>query len=134
MRNSAIALIFFLTISSSHGYQAPAHHTGGSFFTQPDPIDFNNHVGWTQIFDGKSLDGWDGPSDVWHVQDGSIVGELSPEHPSGTTNIIWKGGQPANFMLKVEMKLEGTGANGGIQYRSLVVPPSAAQQVKYSRW
>ena len=26
-------------------------------------------------------------------------------------------------MLKVEMKLEGSGANGGIQYRSLNVPP-----------
>jgi hypothetical protein len=134
MRNSAIALGFLLLMSTSHGYQAPAHHTGGSFFTQPDPIDFDNHEGWKQIFNGKTLDGWDGPSEVWHVEDGCIVGESSPEHPSGTTNIIWKGGQPANFMLKVEMKLEGDGANGGIQYRSSLAPPRPNQKVNYPKW
>ena len=94
-----------------------------SRFVQPEPIDFNDHAGWTQIFDGKTLKGWDGPSEVWHVEDGAIVGVSSDEHPSGTTNIIWRGGTVGNFMLKVEMKLEGSGANGGIQYRSASVPP-----------
>ncbi len=92
-------------------------------FVQPEPINFDDHVGWTQIFDGKTLTNWDGPSDVWHVEDGSIVGESSPEHPSGTTNIIWRGGEPANFELRLEMKLEGEGANGGIQYRSSTIMP-----------
>lgn len=92
-------------------------------FVQPEPINFDDHVGWTQIFDGKSLAGWDGPSDVWSYEDGAIVGKSSPEHPSGTTNIIWKGGEPANFILKLEMKLEGAGANGGVQYRSHLKPP-----------
>jgi hypothetical protein len=102
----------------------PATHKGGGFhFVQPEPINFDDHQGWEQIFDGKTLKGWDGDTDVWHVEDGAIVGESSPEHPSGTTNIIWKGGQPANFELKLEMKLEGNGANGGVQYRSLLVPP-----------
>ena len=95
--------------------------TGG--FMQPDPINFDDHDGWTQIFDGKTLNGWDGPPDVWHVEDGAIVGESSAEHPSGTTNIIWRGGEPANFRLRLEMKLEGAGANGGVQYRSSIVPP-----------
>src|SRR5580658_2796021 len=92
-------------------------------FVQPEPINFDDHVGWTQIFDGKTLNGWDGDAEVWHVEDGAIVGESSPEHPSGTTNIIWRGGEPANFELKLEMKLEGDGANGGVQYRSISVPP-----------
>jgi hypothetical protein len=100
---------------------------GGSRFVQPDPIDFNDHEGWTQIFDGKTLNNWDGPSEVWHVEDGAIVGVSSDAHPSGTTNIIWKGGEVGNFMLKVEMKLEGTGANGGIQYRSALVAPQPRQ-------
>lgn len=91
---------------------------GGAGFSQPDPIDFNDHTGWKQIFDGKTLDGWDGPTDIWHVEDGAIVGVSTPEHPAGSTNIIWRGDEPANFELKLEMKLEGTGANGGIQYRS----------------
>lgn len=90
----------------------------GGRFVQPEPIDYNDHEGWTQIFDGKTLNGWDGPSEVWHVEDGAIVGVSSDAHPSGTTNIIWRGGEVGNFRLRFEFKLEGTGANGGVQYRS----------------
>jgi hypothetical protein len=100
-----------------------AHRPAPFHFVQPEPINFDDHEGWTQIFDGKSLNGWDGPSDVWHVEDGAIVGVSSPANPSGTTNIIWQGGEPANFELKLEMKLDGTGANGGVQYRSHMVAP-----------
>jgi len=104
--------------------KAPPHHPPPAFhFVQPEPINFDDHDGWVQIFDGKTLDGWDGRSDIWHVEDGALVGESSPDHPSGTTNIIWRGGEPGNFELKLEMKLEGSGANGGVQYRSLRVAP-----------
>ncbi len=103
VRPSVIALIYLFLIypfaGSQVAQQAPPRHAGGGF-TQPDPIDFNDHEGWTQIFDGKTLNGWDGSSEVWHVEDGALVGESSPEHPSGTTNIIWRGGEPANFELK----------------------------------
>ena len=115
------------------GTAGPARGSGDSAFTQPDPIDFDNHDGWTQIFDGKTLDGWDGPTDIWHVEDGAIVGESTPEDPSGTTNIIWRGGLPANFELKVEMKLEGTGANGGIQVRSANVAPDPPRPIPADR-
>src|SRR5579863_2878410 len=101
----------------------PRHPPQAFHFVQPEPINFDDHDGWVQIFDGKTLDGWDGRSDIWHVEDGAIVGESSSEHPSGTTNIIWRGGEPGNFELKLEMKLEGTGANGGVQYRSYHVEP-----------
>jgi len=101
----------------------PAPHRPQAFhFVQPEPINFDDHEGWTQIFDGKTLNDWDGASDVWHVEDGAIVGQSSAAHPSGTTNIIWRGGEPSNFELKLEMKLEGSGANGGVQYRSIRVP------------
>ena len=109
---------------SANAQQPAAPRPATSRFVQPEPINFDDHVGWTQIFDGKSLAGWDGPSDVWSYEDGAIVGKSSPEHPSGTTNIIWQGGEPANFVLKLEMKLEGTGANGGVQYRSHLHPPT----------
>ena len=117
------------------GTQAARASQGGGF-TQPEPIDFEDHEGWVQIFDGKTLKDWDGSPEVWHVEDGAIVGESSPEHPSGTTNIIWRGREPANFELKVEMKLEGAGANGGIQYRSLNVPPAPQQAStqSYAKW
>lgn len=89
-----------------------------SHFTQPDPVAFDDHAGWTRIFDGSTLKNWDGNPDVWHVENGAIVGESTPQHPSGTTNILWTGGQPKNFELKAEIKLEGANANSGIQYRS----------------
>jgi len=123
------ALLVAVAFAHSTGLTAqqpvvPAKKPAPFHFVQPEPIDFSDHEGWTQIFDGKTLNGWDGDTDVWHVEDGAIVGESSPEHPSGTTNILWRGGEPANFELKLEMKLEGNGANGGVQYRSLLVPPN----------
>ena len=131
-RHSFVAVICFAVIGASHA-QAPPHRAFPGF-SHPEPIDFNDHTGWTQIFNGKNLQGWDGSTEVWHVEDGALVAESSPEHPSGTTNIIWRGGQPANFELKLEMKLEGTGANGGVQYRSSNVPPNPGQKVKYPKW
>ena len=94
---------------------------GGGGFTQPDPIAFDDHAGWTSIFDG-SLKNWEGNPDIWRLEDGAIIGTSTPEKPSGTTYIIWKGGEPANFELKAEMKLEGAGLNSGIQYRSSILP------------
>jgi hypothetical protein len=123
--SAAIAFTALLLLPSSSAQQAATkpHKQPTWHFVQPEPIDFNDHAGWTQIFDGKTLSNWDGDTDVWHVEDGALVGVSSPVHPSGTTNIIWRGGEPANFELKLEMKLEGNGANGGVQYRSYHVEP-----------
>ncbi len=85
------------------------------------PRNFEDHTGFTQIFDGKTLNGWDGAPGIWSVEDGAIVGESKPDNPSGTTFIIWRGGQPSNFDLKMELKYEGSG-NSGVQYRSHVSP------------
>jgi hypothetical protein len=116
----SIAAAFTLCATAQQPAKPPA---GGTRFVQPEPIDFSNHEGWSQLFDGKTLNGWDGPADVWHIEDGAIVGVSSDAHPSGTTNIIWRGGEVGNFRLRFEFKLEGAGANGGVQYRSKNVPP-----------
>src|SRR5579864_1876336 len=97
-----LVIILFATpfvVSPVRAQQAPQGRGGGGFsMSQPDPIDFNDHSapGWVQIFDGKTLNGWDGAPDIWHVEDGAIVGQSSPDHPSGTTNILWRGGEPGN--------------------------------------
>ena len=122
----AIAVVSVAGSASVSAQQAAPkanHPPPNSPFVQPEPVNFEDHQGWTQIFDGKTLKDWDGPSDVWHVEGGALVGESSTEHPSGTTNMIWRGGEPANFRLRLEMKLEGSGANGGVQYRSITVSP-----------
>ena len=95
---------------------------GGGGFSQPEPIAFDDHQGWISIFDGTSLKNWEGNPEVWRLENGAIIGTSTADKPSGTTYIIWKGGEPKNFELKAEMKLEGAGLNSGIQYRSTILP------------
>jgi hypothetical protein len=83
--------------------------------------------GYQQIFDGKTLTGWDADPDFWRVQDGTIVGETRIDHqPKQNTFCVWKGGQPADFDLRLEYRLTGTNdGNSGIQYRSIERPDIA---------
>jgi hypothetical protein len=120
-----IAVFGFFQLAPISAQQATAPPDFSAFLRkfQPGPADFDDHTGWVQIFDGKTLDGWKGNPEIWHVADGAIIGESSPDKPSGTTNIFYTKAQPGNFMLKMEIKLEGAGANGGVQYRSQNVPP-----------
>lgn len=75
--------------------------------------------GFVSIFDGKTLDGWDGDPKFWSVADGAITGQTTAENPTqGNTFIIWKGGDIGDFELKLEYKI--IGGNSGIQYRSFV--------------
>jgi hypothetical protein len=129
---------FVLGCAVYGGSQQPAQQA--PVRQRPLPIDFEDHAGWKQIFDGRSLDGWDGNPDVWRVQDGAIVGQY--KSPRGTrdgqTFLILKDMQPADFELKLEIKLEGDGADSGIQYRSYLAPvtthPGAAPPAQDPRW
>ncbi|MGB6826948.1 MAG: DUF1080 domain-containing protein [Terracidiphilus sp.] len=86
-------------------------------FHQPDPIDFNDHTGYVQIFDGTSLKNWDGDPAVWHVEDGAIVGISTEEKPVQNSYIVFRGFKAKDFDLKLEIKVE-KGGGSGIQYRS----------------
>jgi hypothetical protein len=73
------------------------------------------------LFDGKTLDGWDGNPLHWHVEDGSIIGVNTKENPTkGNTFLIWKGGELKDFELTLECKIDS--GNSGIQYRSFIKP------------
>ena len=114
-------VILFMTISAALFAQAqPARPPGGGGNRGPviAPVE---EAGFRPIFDGKSLDGWDGDPGFWRVEDGAIVGETTKEHqPKQNTFIIWRGGSTGNFELKLDYKL--TGFNSGIQYRSIELP------------
>ena len=73
------------------------------------------------LFDGKSLDGWDGDPRFWSVKKGAIVGQTTEENPTkGNTFLIWKGGLLKDFDLTLDCKIDA--GNSGIQYRSFVKP------------
>jgi hypothetical protein len=80
--------------------------------------------GFKPIFDGKTLDGWDGDPKLWRVEDGLITGETTAENPLKTNNfLIWRRGEPADFELMAEFRMPNPGfANSGIQYRSRELP------------
>jgi hypothetical protein len=90
---------------------------GGLSFTLPEPIDFDDHQGYRPLFDGKSLKGWDGNPKFWRVEDGCIVGESTPQNPSGNSYLAYRDVEARDFTLKFEIKVEGSGGSG-LQYRS----------------
>jgi len=77
-----------------------------------------NEKGFKQIFDGKSLKGWEGDTKYWRAEEGYLVGEITPETLLKTNSfIVWQGGEPGDFELKGSFKITEKG-NSGINYRS----------------
>ncbi len=89
-------------------------------------------TGFHEIFDGKSLAGWDCDQDFWSVRDGVMVGETRADHqPKQNIFCIWKGGSPADFDLKLQYRLTGADTgNSGVQYRSVELPEVAKWVLK----
>lgn len=78
--------------------------------------------GFKSIFDGKTLNGWEGDTKYWRVENGNLVGEITPETLLKTNSFVtWKGGEPADFELKGEFNITEKG-NSGINYRSVKLP------------
>ncbi len=74
--------------------------------------------GFVRIFDGKNLNNWEGDTTYWRVENGSLVGEITPATVLKRNSfIIWRGGQPKDFELKTEFRITENG-NSGINYRS----------------
>lgn len=77
--------------------------------------------GFLPIFDGASLNHWDGNPEFWRIEDGTITGQTTEaKATAGNTFIIWRGGEVDDFELKLEYKI--IGGNSGIQYRSFELP------------
>ncbi len=100
------------------GQTGQAAGRGRGIYPQTEPDD---NAGFVPIFDGKTLNGWDGDPRFWRVENGEIVGETTPEKVVTLNNfLIWRGGTVRDFELKVEFRITGT--NSGIQYRSVELP------------
>jgi hypothetical protein len=77
------------------------------------------------IFDGRTLDGWETPEPgYWRIEEGAITGEITPTRPCTVNQyLVWKGGELADFELKLRSRLRGEGGiNNGFQFRSRVLP------------
>jgi hypothetical protein len=75
------------------------------------------------IFDGKTLNGWEGNTNFWRVEEGAIVaGWLERKQPHN--DFLATRREFGNFDLRLQYKIEGTNGfvNGGVQFRSQRVP------------
>jgi hypothetical protein len=78
------------------------------------------------LFDGKTLDGWEGDAKLWRVQDGCVTGGNATDQVKQNEFLATRADY-GNFILRLKIKLTGTEGfvNSGIQMRSTRVPNSA---------
>ena len=77
--------------------------------------------GFIKIFNGKNLEGWQGDTLYWRVQDGILTGEVTAATLLKRNSfIIWKTKQPENFELQVDYRVSAHG-NSGVNYRSVLI-------------
>lgn len=64
---------------------------------------------------------WDGDPAFWRAENGTLVGQTTEANTlKENTFVVWRGGEPADFELKLEYRMSAT--NSGIQFRSTHVP------------
>jgi len=112
-----LTLLFAIAATAFAQPAPPAQRRGPSL---PAPIAVDDRTGFTSIFDG-SMKGWDGDTKFWRAENNSLIGETSPENKlARNTFLVWRGGSPKNFELKLDFKMNST--NSGVQYRSVELP------------
>ena len=111
------ALVFVQGGSALQG-APPQGGRGGGVFAPITDVPYSDYTGYTNLWDGRTLNGWDGESDVWSIDNGAIHADTTKT--PGQHHIHYKGPNAVmkDFDLKVEFRISAAGANGGIQYRS----------------
>jgi hypothetical protein len=107
-RQSAIGLVATLSLLLVTGCETP--QSKKALKLEP---------GVESLFDGVSLDGWDGLPEHWMVEDGAITGYTEVDRPlNHNTFLVWNGGTVENFELRFKYRIFN--GNSGVQYRSQV--------------
>lgn len=77
--------------------------------------------GFRWLFDGKTLDGWEGKEKWFRIEEGAIVaGSLKEKIPNN--EFLCTKEKYGDFELRLQMRLKGEGNNAGVQFRSARVP------------
>ena len=88
------------------------------------PVAYDDYTGFTKLWDGQTLKGWDGETDVWSIDNGAIHADTEKTPGQHHIHYVGPGAIMKDFDFKVEMRISEMGANGGIQYRSRLLHPA----------
>lgn len=79
------------------------------------PLAGETEEGFTELFNGKDLSGWDGVEGAWTVADGAM--KCTGQREGKKNWLIWRGGEDLrDFELRLQFKF--TSGNSGVQVRS----------------
>jgi Domain of Unknown Function (DUF1080) len=71
------------------------------------------------LFDGTTLNGWEGADGLWRIEDGAITGETTKgKKLKENSFLIWRVGKVADFTIEFHYRILSDSANSGLQYRS----------------
>ena len=128
----AVVLLILLSSATVYGQDgAPGATYVPKQSDRPEPM-IGDEPGFESIFNGRNLDGWSGNPTYWRVENGALVGEITPETlVKSNTFIIWQGGEPEDFELKLEYRISALG-HSGIHYRSVVIPAPVTPDNQFS--
>ncbi len=112
MRRMAVALI--VTVPSLATARAQSCGVGDNRLTAAEEQD-----GFVLLFDGQSLEGWEGDQALWQIEDGMIVGRHNGSIERNQF-LSYMHAAPAfsDFVLRVSCYVPS--GNSGIQYRSML--------------
>lgn len=113
----AVWLVFGLSAAAQDATQpvAPGKPAAPEQPFSPEP-------GFTSLFDGRLLSGWEGKGEWFRIEDQAIVaGNLEKSIPHN--QFLCTTRDYGDFELRLQVKTRGAGANGGIQIRSRRVEP-----------
>jgi hypothetical protein len=85
------------------------------------PASAADEAGFVPLFDGRTLDGWEGNPEMFRVAEGAIVGG-SLERRIPRNEFLCTTADYGDFELRLKFKLLGKGANAGVQLRSRRIP------------
>lgn len=78
-------------------------------------------AGFTRLFDGKTLEGWEGNKKFFRVEDGAVVAGTLKE-PIPRNEFLCTKKEYGDFELRLEVKLVPASGNAGIQFRTKRIP------------
>ncbi len=85
------------------------------------PVNTAIEPDFKSLFDGKSLDGWEGNREWFRIEDNCVVaGNIAKPIPHN--EFLCTKENFSNFELKLQVRLKGQGDNAGVQFRSVRVP------------